>query len=269
MNANDQQKSNKSDVAERIKDEVRIYFYPKIIFLLPTLVYCFLAACYLQFVGVDTEAPVAQQAPDQAAVEGVEQDGRAAEEVFIAPQVTTTVIFMLVFIFNLVVIGFDFPSNRFIALIAFLFLGVAVLWILSKENPELLGGIGDFISSFKPSANATFYWVLTVMLGGLFGIMFLARSLDYWEIRPNEAVHVHGLPRHKKRYSAHHMRFEMEVNDIFEHMWPFKAGRLYIRPTNEKQQYVLDNVMNVRKVNDQANQILSALQVQVREDAEV
>ncbi|MDB4862782.1 hypothetical protein OAI33_05790 [Pirellulaceae bacterium] len=269
MNANDQQKSNKSDVAERIKDEVRIYFYPKIIFLLPTLVYCFLAACYLQFVGVDTEAPVAQQAPDQAAVEGVEQDGRAAEEVFIAPQVTTTVIFMLVFIFNLVVIGFDFPSNRFIALIAFLFLGVAVLWILSKENPELLGGIGDFISSFKPSANATFYWVLTVMLGSLFGIMFLARSLDYWEIRPNEAVHVHGLPRHKKRYSAHHMRFEMEVNDIFEHMWPFKAGRLYIRPTNEKQQYVLDNVMNVRKVNDQANQILSALQVQVREDAEV
>ena len=75
MNANDQQKSNKSDVAERIKDEVRIYFYPKIIFLLPTLVYCFLAACYLQFVGVDTEAPVAQQAPDQAAVEGVEQMG--------------------------------------------------------------------------------------------------------------------------------------------------------------------------------------------------
>jgi len=269
MNANDQQKSNNSDVAERIKDEVRIYFYPKIIFLLPTLVYCFLAACYLQFVGVDTVAPAAQQAPDQAAVEGVEQDGRAAEEVFIAPQVTTTVIFMLVFIFNLVVIGFDFPSNRFIALIAFLFLGVAVLWILSKENPELLGGIGDFISSFKPSANATFYWVLTVMLGSLFGIMFLARSLDYWEIRPNEAVHVHGLPRHKKRYSAHHMRFEMEVNDIFEHMWPFKAGRLYIRPTNEKQQYVLDNVMNVRKVNDQANQILSALQVQVREDAEV
>ena len=269
MNANDQQKSNNSDVAERIKDEVRIYFYPKIIFLLPTLVYCFLAACYLQFVGVDTVAPVAQQASDQASVEGVEQDGRAAEEVFIAPQVTTTVIFMLVFIFNLVVIGFDFPSNRFIALIAFLFLGVAVLWILSKENPELLGGIGDFISSFKPSANATFYWVLTVMLGGLFGIMFLARSLDYWEIRPNEAVHVHGLPRHKKRYSAHHMRFEMEVNDIFEHMWPFKAGRLYIRPTNEKQQYVLDNVMNVRKVNDQANQILSALQVQVREDAEV
>ena len=44
-------------------------------------------------------APAAQQAPEQASVEGVEQDGRAAEEVFIAPQVTTTVIFMLVFIF--------------------------------------------------------------------------------------------------------------------------------------------------------------------------
>ena len=268
MNANDQQDSNNPDMAERIKDEVRIYFYPKVVFLLPTLVYCFLAACYLQFVGTDALAPATQQAPEQASVEEVEEDMPVTMEAS-SPQITVTVIFMLVFIFNLVVIGFDFPSNRFIALIAFLFLGVAVLWILSKENPELLGGIGDFVSSFKPSANATFYWMFSILLGCLFCIMFLARSLDYWEIRPNEAVHVHGLPRHKKRYSAHHMRFEMEVNDIFEHMWPFKAGRLYIRPTNEKQQYVLDNVMNVRKVNDKANQILSALQVQVREDAEV
>ena len=268
MNAKDQQDSNKPDMAERIEDEVRIYFYPKVIFLLPTLVYCFLAACYLQFVGTDTIAPAIQQETEQASVEEVGGEIPVSVEAS-SPQITVTVIFMLVFIFNLVVIGFDFPSNRFIALIAFLFLGVAVLWILSKENPELLGGIGDFVSSFKPSANATFYWMFSILLGCLFCIMFLARSLDYWEIRPNEAVHVHGLPRHKKRYSAHHMRFEMEVNDIFEHMWPFKAGRLYIRPTNEKQQYVLDNVMNVRKVNDQANQILSALQVQVREDAEV
>lgn len=268
--ANDSKKPTDPDVNERIKDEVRIYFYPKIVFLLPTLVFCFFSACYLEFAGGNDVAIVAEQAASQTVLpEGVEATDAANAESANTPEVTVTVIFMLVFTLNLVVMGFDFPSNRFIALIAFVFLGVAVLWILSRENPELLGGIGDFLGSFKPSANATFYWVLTFMLGLLFVIMFIARSLDYWEIRPNEAVHVHGLPRHKKRYSAHHMRFEMEVNDIFEHMWPFKAGRLYIRPTNEKQQYVLDNVMNVRQVNDQANEILSALQVQVREDADI
>jgi len=268
--ANDARKSMDPDVAQRIKDEIRIYFYPKIVFLLPTLVFCFLAACYLQFAGSDDTAPVAEQAITEVVLtEGTGETEAANAPSANAPEVTVTIIFVLVFTLNLVVMGFDFPSNRFIALIAFLFLGVAVLWILSKEAPEVLGGIGDFLGGFKPVANATFYWAMTFMLGLLFFIMFIARSLDYWEIRPNEAIHVHGLPRHKKRYSAHHMRFEMEVNDIFEHMWPFKAGRLYIRPTNEKQQFVLDNVMNVRKVNDQANQILSALQVQVREDAEV
>ncbi|MEC9096502.1 MAG: hypothetical protein VX776_07720 [Planctomycetota bacterium] len=267
--ANDQQSPGDPDVAERIKDQVRIYFYPKVIFLLPTFLFCFLAACYLQFAGSDSGIPVADQTTEQVTVaNGIEED-ITAEDAKNPPEVTVTVIFMLVFMFNLVVIGFDFPSNRFIALMALMFLGIAVVWILSNASPELLGGIAEFVGSFEPAANATFYWLLTLMLGCLFCIMFFARALDYWEIRPNEAVHVYGLPRHKKRYSAHHMRFEMEVNDIFEHMWPFKAGRLYIRPTNEKQQYVLDNVMNVRKVNDRANQILSALQVQVREDAEV
>ncbi|MBA63194.1 MAG: hypothetical protein CMJ76_12625 [Planctomycetaceae bacterium] len=267
--ANAQQRPGDPDIAERIKDEVRIYFYPKVVFLLPTLVFCFLAACYLQFVASDSMDSAADQTTQQVVEANAADNELPAGESVKSAEVTVTVIFMMIFMLNLVVMGFDFPSNRFIALIAFVFLGIAILWILSKENPDLLGGIGDFISSFEPSANATFYWVLTLMLSCLFLIILFARALDYWEIRPNEAVHVYGLPRHKKRYSAHHMRFEMEVNDIFEHMWPFKAGRIYIRPTNEKHQYVLDNVMNVRKVNDQANQILSALQVQVREDAEV
>jgi hypothetical protein len=48
-----------------------------------------------------------------------------------------------------------------------------------------------------------------------------------------------------------------------------KSGRLYIRPTGEKEEFVLDNVINVRRKNERVNQILSALQVQLRDDAEV
>ncbi len=257
--------SKDPQIADRIKDEVRIYFYPKVVFLLPTFIFCLLAASYLQFAGGESVVD------EEVAAEVAADAEQAASEEASAntPEITVTVIFLCIFTLNLVVLGFDFPSNRFIALIAFLFLGIAVIWILSRENPELLGAISDFLASFKPAANATFYWILTFMLGILFAFVFLARSLDYWIIRPNEAIHVYGLPRHKKRYSAPHMRFEMEVNDVFELMWPFKAGRLYIRPTNEKQQYVLDNVMHVHKINDRANEILSALQVQVRDDAEV
>ena len=267
--ATTQQDTSDSTHADLIKDEVRIYFYPKIIFLLPTLVFCLLASVYLQFFGSDQ--PVAANGT-QAVVEATADDSaseQAETEATSSPRVTVTVAFMLVFTLNLVVMAFDFPSNRFIALIAFIFLAVAVLWILSEKSPELLGGIGDFLASIKPQANVSFYWMMSVLLGILFLIMYFARKLDYWVIKPNEAIHYHGLPQHSKRYSAHHMRFEMEVNDIFEHFWPFKAGRLYIRPTNEKHEYILDNVLNVRAKNEQANQVLSALQVQLREDAEV
>ena len=256
--------------AERIKDEVRISFYPKIIFLLPTLIYCVLAACYLELAGTDG-SPTSTQAQTVEATTESSENVEVTKEVVESntPEATVTIIFMFVFTLNLVVMAFDFPSNRFLALIAFVFLAMAGLWILSEKNPELMGGLSDFISSIKPAANGAFFWTMSIMLGILFLIMFFARKLDYWVIKPNEAIHYHGLPQHSKRYSAHHMRFEMEVNDIFEHLWPFKAGRLYIRPTNEKNEYILDNVLNVREKNERANQVLSALQVQLREDAEV
>ena len=141
--------------AERIKDEVRIYFYPKIIFLLPTLIYCVLAACYLELAGTDG-SPTSTQAQTVEATTESSENVEVTKEVVESntPEATVTIIFMFVFTLNLVVMAFDFPSNRFLALIAFVFLAMAGLWILSEKNPELMGGLSDFISSIKPAANA-------------------------------------------------------------------------------------------------------------------
>jgi len=114
--ATTQQDTSDSTHADLIKDEVRIYFYPKIIFLLPTLVFCLLASVYLQFFGSDQ--PVAANGT-QAVVEAAADDSaseQAETEANSSPRVTVTVAFMLVFTLNLVVMAFDFPSNRFIAL---------------------------------------------------------------------------------------------------------------------------------------------------------
>ncbi|MEC7565124.1 MAG: hypothetical protein VX738_05510 [Planctomycetota bacterium] len=260
----------------RITDEVRIYHYPNIIFLYPSLIACILAAVVLSFSdGVYEESSAAPATQVEAGADDNPQadadaDGstEASGPVKRSSAVLVTIVFLLLFTFNLFVMAFDFPQSKFLAVLFFVFALILALVVLGMKAPHLMGGWGRFISGIDPVADQVFFWTMSGLIGFVFLVMYLARLLDYWVIRPNEVIHYHGLPRHTRRFSAPHMRFEMEINDIFEHML-LKSGRLYIRPTNEKEEFILDNVINVRKKNERVNQILSALQVQLREDSEV
>ena len=253
----------------RLKDEVRIYHYPKIIFLYPTLIASIIAALVLSFSdGVyeesATAAAVAETQTDNATTTDSESTAHSKRK----STVLVTVVFLFLFTFNLFVMAFDFPQSKFLAVVFFIFAIVLGLMVVGVKQPKLMGSFGDLIASINPVADTAFYWTMSALLGFVFIVMYLARLLDYWVIRPNEVIHYHGLPRHTRRFSAPHMRFEMEINDIFEHMM-LKSGRLYIRPTGDKEEFVLDNVINVRRKNERVNQILSALQVQLKSDAEV
>ena len=237
--------------AERIKDEVRIYFYPKIIFLLPTLIYCVLAACYLELAGTDGS-------PTSTQVQTVEATTESSENVEVTkevvesntPEATVTISFMFVFTLNLVVMAFDFPSNRFLALIAFVFLAMAGLWILSEKNPELMGGLSDFISSIKPAANGAFFWTMSIMLGILFLIMFFARKLDYWVIKPNEAIHYHGLPQHSKDtlLTICGLKWRSTIfSNICGHSRP--AASIYARPMRRMNTFSIMCSMFAKRTN--------------------
>ncbi|MBT4694452.1 MAG: hypothetical protein HOB73_14020 [Planctomycetaceae bacterium] len=251
----------------RIKDEVRIYHYPKIIFLYPTLIASIIAALVLSFsdgIYEPTTAPAVETQTDSMPSIANESPQLVKRK----SAILVTMIFLFLFTFNLFVMAFDFPQSKFLAVVFFIFAVVLGLVVVGVKRPDLIGSFGELISHIKPVADKAFYWTMSGLLGFVFIVMYLARLLDYWIIRPNEVIHYHGLPRHTRRFSAPHMRFEMEINDIFEHML-LKSGRLYIRPTGGKEEFVLDNVINVRRKNERANQILSALQVQLRDDAEI
>ncbi len=252
----------------RIKDEVRIYHYPKIIFLYPTLIASIVAALVLSFSVSVYEEPTTATAAETQAVDATPIASKSPQPVKRSSAILVTVIFLFLFTFNLFVMAFDFPQSKFLAVVFFIFAVVLGLVVVGVKSPELMGSFGNMISRINPVADKVFYWTMSGLLGFVFIVMYLARLLDYWVIRPNEVIHYHGLPRHSRRFSAPHMRFEMEINDIFEHML-LKSGRLYIRPTGDKEEFVLDNVINVRSKNERVNQILSALQVQLKDDAEV
>ena len=51
----------------------------------------------------------------------------------------------------------------------------------------------DSFAHFHPSANATFYWAVAILIAAIYVAVFVSIRFDYWEVRPNELLHHHGM----------------------------------------------------------------------------
>ena len=172
--------------------------------------------------------------------------------------------FLVVLSINLVVLGFDFPRTTSLTLF---FVGVAAVLgavLLVIYFPNVLPTLTDWITSIHPQANAPFYWIVSIVLAVIFGLVLVNRRFDYWEVRPNELLHHHGVLSDLERFPSPHLRVEKEINDIFEYML-MGAGRLILQPSGERKAIVLDNVPWISHKEKEITKLLGALQVQVRE----
>jgi hypothetical protein len=223
--------------ADDAPTSIYLVAYPKIVFLYPTYIASFLAGLYMLFTG---DAP----------------GHRGAEIVSLA--------FLMLAAANLVVISFDFPRTTSLTLF-FGFVAVGMgLTLLFTYHPDLVGPIiSGFFKRLKPWANASFYFLFATLMSLLYLIVWMMARFDYWEVRPNELMHHHGFLSDLERFSAPNLRISKEINDVFEYML-LRSGRLILHPTNEPRAFVLDNVLNINRKEEQITKMLGALQVQVR-----
>lgn len=229
---NEQDNHDDSDKA----DSVILVSYPKIIFLYPTFIAAIVAAITMGVVDWESNA---------ASLMGW--------------------IFLFVLSINSVVIAFDFPRGTSLTLF-FIVVAVVMGFVLAGVySPDFLPSITGWLSNFHPKANVTFYSLFAGMLAIIYAFVMINRRFDYWEVRPNELLHHHGLLSDLKRYSAPSLRVDKEINDVFEFML-LGAGRLILHPSNEPRAIVLENVVRIGKKETQITNMLSALQVTVRSD---
>lgn len=224
-----------------IPKRVLLVPYPKIVFLYPSFLAAVVIAIVLTFT---SEASVGPE--DTVAV-------------------VCTAVFLGIMTINLVVLAFDFPRGTSLTLfffIAAVALGLAVLFIL---KPNLLPALRDVVIQLRPVANATFYYMVSALFAILFVFVLVTVRFDYWEVRPNELLHHHGLLSDLKRYSAPHLRIDKEINDVFEYIL-LRSGRLILQPSDERRAIVLDNVLFISHKEEQITKMLGALQVQLRSD---
>lgn len=222
-------------------ERVYLVSYPKLVFLYPTFIASLAAGIFMSIAG-DGDLTVQNR-----------------EAVLAASA------FLCVFAVNLVVISFDFPRTTSLTLFFFIAAIVLGLFLLGVYKPGVLPFLQTIVNSLHPVANATFFYLIAGVLAVLFAGMFLLIRFDYWEVRPNELLHHHGVLSDLKRYSAPELRIDKEVNDVFEYLL-LRSGRLILHPSGETRSIVLDNVPFITRKEETLTRMLGALQVQVRRE---
>ena len=258
--------------------------YPKIIFLYPTMIAALLAGIYMLVVSslVARQVDVTPKAPPAAVAEGTApaapdaaapaaaQPAAALHEATMNEMSSRTdvhlvgVAFLVIFALNLIVFAFDFPRTTSLTLFFFIAAAVLGLLLTFRLNEQILPTLNAVLKSYRPLANATFYFSIFGIIAAIFIAVFINVQFDYWEVAPNELLHHHGFLSNLERFSAPSLKIDKEITDIFEYFL-LRSGRLILHPSNERRAFVLDNVMNITKKESQLTRMLGALQVQVRD----
>ncbi len=171
------------------------------------------------------------------------------------------VLFLLVFFVNSLVLAFDFPRTTSLNLL--LAIVVIVLGaILINQRFVFLPFLRDLTDGIAPRANAQFYLLFAGSLALVYLIVLIIDyRFDYWLVQPNELIHRRGLLGNVSRYPAPGLELQKEITDVFEYFL-FGSGRLIIQPTKGPT-VVLENVFRINHKEREIRGLLDALNVEI------
>ena len=166
------------------------------------------------------------------------------------PGPNMSLVWMGVFFFNLLVISFDFNEERSVI---FVLAGIAAF--LGLLYFGVLGSVSQWFTDLQPEMNRTFYWMMFGGLSVVFFFVWVNTRLDYWEFRPNEVVHRHGIFPKMKRFSTEDMRWDKTVPDMLERLL-LGTGSIVLTTPHERHPVVLNHVARIGAIDDRIADIL-------------
>jgi hypothetical protein len=252
---------------------IRIFTFPKVIFIFPTLIAALICGIGMRIIGDHTDDPIKAAQTAKAEPGATTHEGKLTpmekHERFVTPQNLMGVLFLAVFAFNLLIMAIDFPRFSMVAIILLiLFALFFLLWIGAYFDYDLMRSVQSVFGRIYAVANAGFYFSVAAILSVIFVIIYLTRWLDYWEILPNEILHHHGPLSDLERYPTLNLKFDKEIPDVFEYL-SLGAGRLVLHVADERKSIVLDNVLFINSKEDGLKKLMSRLEVRVTTDQEV
>jgi hypothetical protein len=257
---------------------IRIFMWPKVIFLYPTAIVALICAMGMHVIGDKVWDPSRRpsEAHHQSQYAGADGATRIDEVVtpmdkldrFWTPQNLLGMLFMAMLAFNLLTMGIDLPRFSIVAVIfGILFVLFFLLWLGTYFQLDLLKPIHAMIAHIYAAATRGFYLMFFVTVMFVFLIIWVTRWLDYWEILPNEIMHQHGPLSDLERYPTMNLKFDKEIPDILEYVL-LGAGRLVLHVPNVNKAIVLDNVLFINRKEEALKRVMSRLEVRITTDQE-
>lgn len=261
---------------------MKIFTYPKIIFIIPTLIASLICGIGMTVIRDRTNDPTKGRTPPPVQVgqstttvktpgnvttttKLTEKDPQRIRR-FSSPQNILGVIFLATFALNLLIMAIDFPRFTILLLILGIFgFGFFFLWLNVYYN--LVPPLVNALEAIYVVANAGFYFMTSFILTAILAIIWVTRYLDYWEILPNEILHNHGPFSDLERYPTMNLKFDKEIPDILEYCI-LRSGRLVLHVGNERKSIVLDNVLWIDRKEDRLKKLMSRLEVRITSDQE-
>jgi len=254
---------------------IRIFTYPKVIFMFPTLIVALICGLGMWAVGDPTLDPskphtvqgvkTADGTPTTASTEAT----MLKHERFNTPQNLFGVLFLGVFAFNLLIMAIDFPRFTIVAVMLLgAFLVFFILWLGAAFDLELMIAVRRLMAGIYCYANKGFYFMVAAIMSVILGIVYATRYLDYWQILPNEILHHHGPLSDLERFPTMNLKFDKEIPDVLEYAF-LGSGRLVLHVTEERKAIVLDNVLFITSVENALKNLMSRMEVRVTTDQEV
>jgi hypothetical protein len=264
---------------------VRIFTYPKVIFLYPTLIASLLCGIVMLWTGrramdlkpgetyAERNARVGARLTGQPEAAQAESDQAKANVAkarlvrFTHAENIAGMVFLAVLAFNLIVMSFDFPRFTIFAIVIS---AAAVTFFLLYLNFyfNFVPPLTRFLESLYAVANAQFYFLVATILLVDYAFIYVTRYLDYWVILPNEILHNHGPFSDLERFPTFNLRFGKEIPDILEYLM-LGAGTLVLHVSNLQRAIVLENVIGVTQKEEELKKLMSRMEVRVTTDQEV
>ena len=163
---------------------------------------------------------------------------------------------LIVFFVNMFIVAFDFSSSKFFVLIMVVVVIVLLLIFL-------VPGILDPISSgdgLDPGLTAEFYFVVTIIMAFVLGLVVLSSRFDYWKIERNEIYHKKGIFSSAERMPTKSLRIKKEIPDVFE-FFILRAGSITLMP-GHGDVINLPTVLNINKKQKQIDFLLSHVSIE-------
>lgn len=166
-------------------------------------------------------------------------------------------IFLIVFTMNVMVISFDFPGVKAMAVA---FLGMAVVFggaYLNVQH-EFLPSLGRWLNQITPYATSHFYFYIGVVLMLIILMSVLInRFWNKWIIESNRLVHKHGMLGDVKEWPTLNLQIRKEINDIFEWCLLLSGSLVFLTGSGERP-IVLENIPWINRKEKQIRKILEA-----------